>query len=67
MTPSLTWMRISLARREEDSISSADALSKVQFDQNDIVKKPEVSIWKILNLRYKKSGWKRVFKRKKKK
>ena len=55
-----------VGQTEEDSINSADALSKVQFDQNDIVKKPEVSIWKILNLRYKKSGWKRVFKRKKK-
>ena len=56
-----------VGQTEEDDINSADALSKVQFDQNDIVKKPEVSIWKILNLRYKKSGWKRVFKRKKKK
>ena len=52
--------------QKKDGINSADALSKVNFKQNDIVKKPGVSIWKIINVRYKKSAWRSLLKKRNK-
>ena len=52
---------------QNDEISTDKALSDVKFENNDIVKKPGVSIWKVLNVRYQKSAWRRLLNKKKSK
>ena len=53
--------------KKKEKIDSAEAFKNVKLNQNDIVKKPGVSIWKVLNVRYQKSAWRSLLKKKKSK
>lgn len=50
--------------KKRKNIDSAEAFKNVKFNQNDIVTKPGVSIWKVLNVRYQKSAWRTLLKKK---
>ena len=49
---------------KKEIINSQDILKNVEFKQNDIVDKPGVSIWQVLNVRYQKSAWRTLMKKK---
>ncbi len=50
--------------KKKKNIDSAEAFKNVKFKQNDIVTKPGVSIWKVLNVRYQKSAWRKLLNKK---
>ncbi|MAW07082.1 MAG: hypothetical protein CME61_02245 [Halobacteriovoraceae bacterium] len=46
---------------EENKDPDYSVFEKVKYQESDIVKKPGVSLWKIITIRYRKSGIKRLF------